>query len=55
MPLTNEQYETVKAVIDERRRRAEQDAIDRKREASEKLPELKDLLDEISKRGADSI
>ena len=55
MPLTNKQYETVKAVIDERRKRAEQEALDRKKEAAEKIPALKDLLDEISKKGADSV
>ena len=55
MPLTNEQYETVKAVLDERRNRAELSALERRREVSEKLPELGKLLDDISKRGADSV
>ena len=55
MPLTNEQYETVKAVIDERRNRAEMSALDRRRAASEQLPKLKELLDEISRRGTDSV
>ncbi len=55
MPLTNEQYETVKAVLDERRNRAELSALERRREVAEKLPELGKLLDDISKRGADSV
>ena len=55
MPLTNKQYEAVKAVIDERRKRAEQEVLDRKKEAEEKIPALKELLDEISKKGADSV
>lgn len=55
MPLTNEQYETIKAVLDERRNRAELSALERRREVSEKLPELGKLLDDISKRGADSV
>ena len=54
MPLTNEQYQTVERVIDERRSRAELSALERKREVSEKIPALGELLDEISKRGVDS-
>ena len=55
MPLTNEQYQVVKGAIDERRSRAELSALERKREVSQKVPALKELLAEISKRGADSV
>lgn len=55
MPLTNEQYDIVKTAIDERRNKANREVLERRREVSEKLPELNALLDEISKKGVDSV